>query len=101
MLTNFADSTYILRIPEELAMIACCGIRDTTNVPTKLTFRGVCTRNLAFWNMFKGLSMCTVWLCAQLSSAQFCLVMPYIHQNFCAAGYLFKKQPKKGIFGHF
>ena len=42
----FVDSTYILRNPliqsrnpEQLAIFACCGIRNKTNVPTKFTLQ--------------------------------------------------------------
>ena len=72
-----------MRNPGQLAIFACCGIRNKTIVPTKLTFftrnpRNFCKWNpLTFWNMFKYLSLesrniqtetqnlapiqCTVW----------------------------------------
>ena len=78
-----------LRNPKQLAMFACCGIRDTTYVPTKLTLHsyihgihgsfargvylhfGTCLK-ISFWN--PGTYRHKI---VRLSSAQFGLVMSW------------------------
>ena len=80
----FVDSAYILRNPKQLAIFACCGIHDTTNVSIKFTLHsyvrgihrsfvkgihlyfGTCLK-IGFWNpgtyrhKIVGPSQCTVW----------------------------------------
>ena len=103
-LTNFADSTYVwgfhlhfcgihlqVRKSEQLAIFACCGIRGTTNVPTKFTLQvfvrriqgsflsgirlhfGTCLQ-VCPWN--PGTNRHKI---VRLSSAQFGLVMGSLH----------------------
>ena len=82
---TFANLAYIcgnhlqLWNPKQLAIFACCGIRDTTNMPTKFTLHsyvrgihlhfGTCLK-FSFWN--PGTYRHKIF---RLSSAQFGLVM--------------------------
>ena len=84
ILLKFCGIHLQLLNPEQLAIFACCGVRDSTNVPNKTYVTSIYTRNprkscywnpLTFWIIIKSLSMesrniqtqnfapiqCTVW----------------------------------------
>ena len=62
---QFAESTYIcgfhLQLVNQLATIACCGIRNKTNVPTKLTLQVyVCGIHLQLVNQLAIIACCGI-----------------------------------------
>ena len=90
-----------LRNPEQLAIFACCGIRNKINGPKKKYFTSICTLNprkycnwnpLTIWNMFKYLCLeprniqtqnfapiqCTVWPrnCIRYLVICYCILNP-------------------------
>ena len=94
----FADSNYSLRIPEQLAISACCGIRNKTIVPTKFTLqlivRGI---HETFVNVIHLLFGTCLKICrwdpvthrlktVRLSSAQFVLIMLKFQTRFSQIG---------------
>ena len=84
---TFCGIYFQLRNPEQLAIIACCGIRNKINVPTKLTLhvyvRGIQVNLVSGIHLHFGTCLNTsLWnpgiyshKIVRLSSAQFGLVM--------------------------